>query len=1145
MGRTTVKNIDINRSSNIKIKINITTNNKNTDSSTNEYYLLVAPSLHISMINMDMNMDMDGSGVLQVDDDPFHILSSDPIIIDNTEVEHNHDNNRNLHQRQKVNYVDYDKEPPNDVSNTLAGNVSCSKDQRVGEKKVCNMTFAVVGNNENLALVNKDKKIKYSNNQREKEDCKTKDVDGGKCIVDNSYIDSGETANSSNNNEDGKSGDKEATTITIDDGIEDDEGLPLLDDDPDEALLLLLSSHLSENLDPPSAHVLVSCLLISFNPSSSLDTNKTKSTNLTIPSKANAERRENRDKNVNNNDSVPSSPITEVKTNTLRSKTNTTSANKASIKTSIVISTINLLLKLSSDSDRNYALGESGDLVVNALVRLFDDAIGWRWGNNDPVRNVNCDDDINESNNPWNDDTNLSMADFPLTDEERHDNNGIYSGECKGAMSLKTNHYLKVKSKLKPPVNWSTFCTVRFSPTCPNTVFTQTHNLPINLLEHSQSSSSTVSSSSMRIIDAIVMILRNLTYVAANLRHVAYSVGAVRVLTGCLRFRNFEKVVVSESNVSDTSNSANAFGGSSVTTPPPPSSSSSRNLSSFNFCLNAIQCLQNIVPFLDFTGRRLCSDAVLLSPLPPVPSLSSTSVNSNDANNDTDGENYSSNNNNNNIGAKRMKKKKGRKRKRRVVIQNQNEGDSNNNDISSSWWSYGGNINNSNTALLSYGVGGGASLAHIRKVVSVVPSVVINANPTLHTGGFGPMLLAKRLRIGDSKGSDGIGDSHNCHHYFYQGVDAEGNVQLPPNITIPVVLDHMRAVRNILPAAASVLNVETSRISVLAILEFLSGWLTDISNRQPLTPNPDHAVPNLIPSLDSFTNHTPIIPDCLDDGGSECVPGASASPLSPSCSRNNNISNIEEKDTREIFLSIPDDTLSRLVNLLHVPRLGKDSMEYIDPVINTLTRISSLRTTKGEYDSDVDFELRDRSLELLTKLADLDHAVTEGVANDKGKASRGDLRLRLGRRLSTPLSSLSSGRQTKWWKQQRSSYDRYGIRHDNRENVKKVNEGIAKAAVAITTPNIRLFDSLLPALTTLIGKEQTPVFASRLLQRLANTNRAGKAYLRAKLGRGLLVRQLEGNGEGSNNKGYNGSLSTDNMYQLYVLLGGESNYDEH
>ena len=63
--------------------------------------------------------------------------------------------------------------------------------------------------------------------------------------------------------------------------------------------------------------------------------------------------------------------------------------------------------------------------------------------------------------------------------------------------------------------------------------------------------------------------------------------------------------------------------------------------------------------------------------------------------------------------------------------------------------------------------------------------------------------------------------------------------------------------------------------------------------------------------------------------------------------------------------------MQRLLDLLYIPRLGPDSLEYIDPVQNIVTRVTTLKLLMG-YDATVDTDVRDRALDFLVPLLELD-----------------------------------------------------------------------------------------------------------------------------------------------------------------------------
>lgn len=141
-------------------------------------------------------------------------------------------------------------------------------------------------------------------------------------------------------------------------------------------------------------------------------------------------------------------------------------------------------------------------------------------------------------------------------------------------------------------------------------------------------------------------------------------------------------------------------------------------------------------------------------------------------------------------------------------------------------------------------------------------------------------------------------------------------------------------------------------------------------------------------------------------------------------------------DARSILINIPTDILHRLVELLFVPRLTSDSLEYVDPTICVVTRVNTLRMLLG-YDATVDTDVRDRSLDVLVPLVELDSpAMTERLAIGKNKRMQN-----------------------------------------------------------------RLYDSLLPILTTQAGRTEAPTLALQLLKELSKgkMNRLASVYIRERL----------------------------------------------
>ena len=87
---------------------------------------------------------------------------------------------------------------------------------------------------------------------------------------------------------------------------------------------------------------------------------------------------------------------------------------------------------------------------------------------------------------------------------------------------------------------------------------------------------------------------------------------------------------------------------------------------------------------------------------------------------------------------------------------------------------------------------------------------------------------------------------------------------------------------------------------------------------------------------------------------------------------------VENSDLRPVLLNTPSDVLNHLVDLLWVPRLGPDSLDYIDPLNNLVSRVTSLKLASG-YDATIDYDVRDRSLELLELFTSLSPQLKQGI----------------------------------------------------------------------------------------------------------------------------------------------------------------------
>lgn len=140
---------------------------------------------------------------------------------------------------------------------------------------------------------------------------------------------------------------------------------------------------------------------------------------------------------------------------------------------------------------------------------------------------------------------------------------------------------------------------------------------------------------------------------------------------------------------------------------------------------------------------------------------------------------------------------------------------------------------------------------------------------------------------------------------------------------------------------------------------------------------------------------------------------------------------------RAVLVNMPDSILNRLMQLLYVPRLGPDALDYVDPVHIIVTRVTTLKLIMG-YDATVDTDVRDRALELLVPLSELDSprvAVRLGIDSDTGRS------------------------------------------------------------------RTRLLDALVPILTTAVGRNEASMLASQLFRELskAEENKQGLIYVQERL----------------------------------------------
>lgn len=140
---------------------------------------------------------------------------------------------------------------------------------------------------------------------------------------------------------------------------------------------------------------------------------------------------------------------------------------------------------------------------------------------------------------------------------------------------------------------------------------------------------------------------------------------------------------------------------------------------------------------------------------------------------------------------------------------------------------------------------------------------------------------------------------------------------------------------------------------------------------------------------------------------------------------------------RAILVNMPESVLNRLTDLLYIPRLGPDSLNYEDPTINIVTRVNMYKLFMT-YDANVDTDVRDRALDVLVPLLELDSP-----------------------RMAARMAVYPSGRV-----------------------------------------RTRLFDALVPILAGAVGRNESSMLASQLLKELAKAGKETKtalAYIQGRL----------------------------------------------
>lgn len=199
------------------------------------------------------------------------------------------------------------------------------------------------------------------------------------------------------------------------------------------------------------------------------------------------------------------------------------------------IEALNDLLRITASHEINYAL--DGDKVLNALTNIFYDVIGWNpEGENEDDANdviVNLDDKKEYEKNDDNDDKDEPRF---LVKEAW---NGPLTRECR---------------------KWESFC-------------------KSNLCKDK------LTADDLKYLDVILTIFRNLSFVSANLRLLAYSNDILSILVGCL----YEESSKQAGGSDDSNGNGNVLS------------------------INALSILINLAPHLDVTGQKLFCDKLFLS----------------------------------------------------------------------------------------------------------------------------------------------------------------------------------------------------------------------------------------------------------------------------------------------------------------------------------------------------------------------------------------------------------------------------------------------------------------------------------------------------------------------------------------------------
>ena len=225
-----------------------------------------------------------------------------------------------------------------------------------------------------------------------------------------------------------------------------------------------------------------------------------------------------------------------------------------------VIGALNQLLKLSADHDLNYALGPGGHDVMDALVELFDEMLEWHHGN----------------------------AHFEQEKEEEEDRD--LESSKKDIWTLSASPSNLGSKPLSEETDWVTYCSLRFAPSTLNTAMTPSHIHPSSILGETRTTVDNI-----KVLEVILMILRNVSFVAQNVRFMTHSIGCLRILIGSLYFRNFVTGKTERGPKSEREDSGELGTGNSYN----------------NIALHALHTIHNLAPWIDASGQKLFRDLFL------------------------------------------------------------------------------------------------------------------------------------------------------------------------------------------------------------------------------------------------------------------------------------------------------------------------------------------------------------------------------------------------------------------------------------------------------------------------------------------------------------------------------------------------------